>query len=201
MQFLALNVEDILRNLWGSLCQFIYRLIAWLYDLFINISRVEFLTTENIKPIYQRITMILTIVMVFYVTFQVVKYVIQPEEFSDKEKGAGKLTLKMVLVVILIAFVPSIFSWSYKLQNAIFDNQIFTKVILEAKNEKQMDKIIKKAKEAGMIENEDFFCIRDACLTELTPDETGTRWTCIGFKPMDSEKIDPITKKLQLFKD
>ncbi len=78
---------------------------------------------------------------------------------------------------------------------------LFTKVILEAKNEKQMIKIIEKAKEAGMIENEDFFCIRDACLTELTPDETGTRWTCIGFKPMDSEKIDPITKRLQLFKD
>ena len=52
-----------------------------------------------------------------------------------------------------------------------------------------------------MIENIDFFCIRDACLTELTPDETGTRWTCIGFKPMDAERIDPITKRLQLFKE
>ena len=52
-----------------------------------------------------------------------------------------------------------------------------------------------------MIEDIDFFCIRDNCLTELTPDETGTRWTCIGFKPMDSEKIDKVTKKLQLFKE
>ena len=78
---------------------------------------------------------------------------------------------------------------------------LFTKVILSAKNENQMQKIVDKAKEAGMIEGVDFFCIRDACLTELTPDETGTRWTCIGFKPMDSSKIDPITRKLQLFKD
>ena len=78
---------------------------------------------------------------------------------------------------------------------------LFTKVILSAKNENQMIKIVEKAKEAGLIEGEDFFCIRDACLTELTPDETGTRWTCIGFKPMDAEKIDPITKKLQLFKE
>lgn len=78
---------------------------------------------------------------------------------------------------------------------------LFTKVILEAKNENQMQKIVDKAKEAGMIENEDYFCIRDACLTELTPDETGTRWTCIGFKPMDASVIDPITKRLQLFKE
>lgn len=78
---------------------------------------------------------------------------------------------------------------------------LFTKVILSAKNENEMNKIITKAKEEGMIENEDFFCIRDACLTELTPDETGSRWTCIGFKPMDASVIDPITKRLQLFKE
>lgn len=76
----------------------------------------------------------------------------------------------------------------------------FTKVILEAKNEDHMQKIVEKAREAGMIENVDFHCIRDNCLTELTPDETGTRWTCIGFAPMESEKIDAITKRLQLYK-
>jgi PTH2 family peptidyl-tRNA hydrolase len=77
---------------------------------------------------------------------------------------------------------------------------IFTKVILEAKNENQMKKIAEKAKESGMTEDVDFFCVRDCCLTELTPDETGTRWTCIGFRPMEAEKIDVVTKKLQLYK-
>ena len=78
---------------------------------------------------------------------------------------------------------------------------IFTKVILSAKNEAQMKKVVEKAIECGMVEDEDFFCIRDACLTELTPDETGTRWTCIGFSPMESDKIDVVTKRLQLFKE
>lgn len=77
----------------------------------------------------------------------------------------------------------------------------FTKVILQVKNENQLYNVVEKAKEAGFIENKDFFCIRDNCLTELTPDETGTRFTCIGFKPMESEKIDTVTKKLQLFKE
>ena len=78
---------------------------------------------------------------------------------------------------------------------------LFTKVNLAAKNENQMQKIVDKAKEAGMVEGVDFFCIRDACLTELIPDETGSRWTCIGFRPMDASEIDPITKKLQLYRD
>ena len=78
---------------------------------------------------------------------------------------------------------------------------IFTKVILEAKNEDQMRKIVEKAKSVGMVEGVDFNCIRDACLTELTPDETGTRWTCIGFAPKESSEIDVVTKKLQLYKE
>lgn len=78
---------------------------------------------------------------------------------------------------------------------------IFTKVILEAKNESQMQKVVDKAIEAGLVEGRDFFCIRDACLTELTPDETGTRWTCIGFRPLPPDVIGPITKRLQLYHD
>ena len=130
MQFLS--VGGWLRGLAAWLCSFIYQLVAWLYELFVNVSRVEILKPDSdaVKSIYQRITMILTIVMIFYVTFEVVKYVIQPDSFSDKEKGGGKLTLKMILVVILIAFVPSIFTWAYKFQNVIFDNQVFSKVVL-----------------------------------------------------------------------
>ena len=51
----------------------------------------------------------------------------------------------------------------------------------------------------GMIENEDFFCIYDNCHTELTPEDNGRTLTCIGFKPMDSEVIDKIGKKYQLY--
>lgn len=77
----------------------------------------------------------------------------------------------------------------------------FTKVILEVKNETQLNNFVEKIKSAGFIENKDFFCIRDNCRTELIPDETGTRFTCIGFVPMASEKIDPYTKRLQLYKE
>ena len=131
MQFLGV-ASDLLRELCAWLCEFIYQLIAWLDELFGNVSRVEILKPDSdaVKSIYQRITMILTIVMIFYVTFETVKYVMQPESFSDKEKGGGKLVLKMILVVILIAFVPDIFKWTNKFQNVIFDNQIFSQVIL-----------------------------------------------------------------------
>ena len=80
--------EGGLRIIMALLCSFIYKLIASLFELFINISKVELLSSKEITPIYQRVTMVLTIVMVFYVTFELVKYIIQPDAMKDKEKGA-----------------------------------------------------------------------------------------------------------------
>ena len=75
----------------------------------------------------------------------------------------------------------------------------FTKCVLKAKNKSQLLKAKSLAEEMGMTENEDFFCIYDNCHTELTPEDNGRTLTCIGFKPMDSEVIDKIGKKYQLY--
>ena len=75
----------------------------------------------------------------------------------------------------------------------------FTKCVLKAKNKSQLLKAKTLAEEMGMTENEDFFCIYDNCHTELTPEDNGRTLTCIGFKPMDSEVIDKIVRKYQLY--
>ncbi len=82
---------------------------------------------------------------------------------------------------------------------------IFTKIVCEAKNKNQLMKAVTMAEEMGMVENKDFFIIRDACLTELEPEEfdengVGRTITCIGFAPMEAEKIEKISKKFQLLK-
>lgn len=84
-------------------------------------------------------------------------------------------------------------------------NGIFTKCILGAKNINQLLKAKTMAEEMGMQEGKDFFLIKDRCLTELEPEEVdengvGRTLTCIGFAPMDSEIIDKIGKKFQLYK-
>ena len=93
---------------------------------------------------------------------------------------------------------------NFNLDEDIFENwfnESFTKVLLSAKNLNDLNKAIKRAKEIGLEENKDFFCIRDNCYTELIPDEG--EYTCfiaIGFRPMDIEKINYVTKKYQLYK-
>lgn len=79
-------------------------------------------------------------------------------------------------------------------------NGEFTKCVLEAKNKNQLLRAKKIAEDWGMREGIDFFLIKDNCHTELEPEEDGRTLTCIGFRPMDSEVIDKIGKKYQLYK-
>ena len=61
-------------------------------------------------------------------------------------------------------------------------------------------KAVTIAQELGLVEGQDYFLIRDNCLTELEPeDEDGRTLTCIGFVPMDSSIVEQISKKFHLY--
>lgn len=80
---------------------------------------------------------------------------------------------------------------------------IYTKIICEAKNKNKLLKAAEKAKSLGLEENEDFFLIKDHCLTELEPEEIGEDGigkvlTCIGFRPLDDDTAKAISTGYQL---
>lgn len=89
------------------------------------------------------------------------------------------------------------------LDEQLCDNWIsdsFTKVILAVDNLEDFNKIIQRAENNYLIENKDYFIIRDNCLTELKPDKGETTCaTCIGFIPKDKESMQPIVGDLPLF--
>ena len=123
-------LEPALRYLCALLCRIIYPLIATMYELFVNISRLNIIGVVQVEQIYQRITLILAIIMVFYVTFEFVKYVVQPDKISDKEAGAGNIVKKLILVILLIAFVPKIFELGYELQSMLIKKNVISKIVL-----------------------------------------------------------------------
>jgi len=90
----------------------------------------------------------------------------------------------------------------------IYQNWIcgsFVKTVCEAKNRTQLLKAVEIAKDMGLEEGQDFFLIKDNCLTELTPEEIdengiGRTLTCIGFVPLPDDKAFAISKHFQLYK-
>ena len=121
------------RSLCASLCQAIYPIIAFAYELFMKLATYSLWEPTKVTKIYGRVTMVLTIVMVFYVIFEFIKYLVQPDTMTDKERGIDKLPLRMIAVVVLIAFTPSMFEYANKLQTALIKNETISKVILNKK--------------------------------------------------------------------
>lgn len=99
-------------------------------------------------------------------------------------------------------------SFVIEFSNDIINNWIkgsFTKTICEAKNRNQLLKAKTIAEELGLVEGQDFFLIKDNCLTDLEPEEfdengQGHTLTCIGFRPLEDEIAWKISKKFQLYK-
>lgn len=128
-------VWDALNILSAWLCQTIYPLIAYVYKLFYNIGTLRIITDEKINPIYNRITLILGLVMLFVITFQLIQYIMEPDNFNDKEKGFGKVMVRMVISVALIALVPQMFNFAFDLQKDIMSNDLIPKIILGSSND------------------------------------------------------------------
>jgi len=139
MMFLGIGtlIGNMLRNIGMWIIQLIYTLIASLYNIFIYLTKVQILTGSNesiVKDIYNRIQVILAVVMVFYVTLEFVKYIVNPDTFSDKEKGGGGLVKRILIVIVLMAFTPQIFGIAYDLQNRIISSEVIPKVLIKNYN-------------------------------------------------------------------
>lgn len=133
MMFLDIiwDIRGALRSLIASITELIYKLIAGLYNLFIALSQISLFKNNEIETIYKRVEVILAVIMVFYVSFQFVKYIVNPETFSDKEKGVPGLIKKMVIVVFLMGFGTSIFATADKIRNTIITKQVLPQLIFQ----------------------------------------------------------------------
>ncbi len=146
---------------------------------------------------------------------------------KDLNMGPGKLAAQVAHASI--AFLSQAIKEGFTIANTHVGNKIydninallphgiiehwiygsFTKTVCEAKNRNQLLKAKTIAEELGLVEGQDFFLIKDNCLTDLEPEEEyidangevhGCTLTCIGFRPLEDEIAWKISKKFQLYK-
>ena len=108
----------------------VYNFIPMIYDLLISIARTSVLTQGDISAVTGRIYKLLAVFMIFKVTFSLIMYVVNPDDFSEKTKGVGKLTSNIILTLALLILTPYFFRMAYELQTIILeDNSLATLVL------------------------------------------------------------------------
>jgi len=75
-----------------------------------------------------------------------------------------------------------------------FENS-FTKVVLRVKTKQKMLNLIDKLIEEGIPHS----VIKDACRTEIAPEEDGTTLTCVGLVPLFRDQVPKFISKLRVY--
>ncbi len=118
-------LQTILRTIFFWLDAIIYPLIGKVYNLFTNIAETTIIDQDIIKAFGGRIYALLGIFMLFKVSFSILNYIVNPDDFTDKNKGVSKLVSNVLISLSLLVITPMIFTEAYKLQSLILrDNAI-----------------------------------------------------------------------------
>lgn len=101
----------------------LFKLVDSAYRIFLQLSKTNIFGEEYYNDIVGNIYKILSIVMLFALAYGILLKIVDPDG-SSKGIDGKKFISKFVLSIILIAVVPSLFSFAYGFQGAILDSQI-----------------------------------------------------------------------------
>lgn len=132
-------ISDIFRSILSLFDRVVYWFLELLVALFDQIASVRVFENDTIKAFSERIFFLVTVIMVFKVSFSIIKYIINPDTFSDNERGMGKVIQNVILVLVSLVCIQPIFQFSYDLQDRILESQIIEKVILGVKIDENTD--------------------------------------------------------------
>lgn len=118
-----------LRTLFFSLDKVIYGLIDDVYGLLLQLTRTSVFTEESIHQFSERVYALVGIFMLFKVTISLVNYVLNPDDFTDKEKGLGSIVKHVILSLVMIVLVPYIFNEAFELQSIILEENTIMNLI------------------------------------------------------------------------
>lgn len=129
---ITFTINGAWRSLVLSLCETVYKLIIFCFNVFDKIGTAKLLDSETVNILYEKVGLILGIYMIFRLTFVAIQYVVDPDAMTDKNKGASKLLTKAIIVIVLLGITPFIFDMAYKLQSMIATENIIGKLILSS---------------------------------------------------------------------
>ncbi len=107
----------------------LYSAIAWLYELFLKIAQTEIFTDATFESFAQRVYVVLGVVMLFVLAYNLLMAIVNPDNLSKGDKSMSKLATKLVTSLIIIGLLPTVFSYSRKLQNFILENNVIGTIL------------------------------------------------------------------------
>lgn len=140
-------IVQILRTLFFNIDRVVYAGVGNVYDLLLRISRATILDSETIEGFYGRIYALIGIFMLFKISLSLITYILNPDEFVDKEKGFASIIKRVIISLVMLVLVPYAFKEAYALQAMVLeDNTLAALVFGDVNNNYQIDSAGEKMK-------------------------------------------------------
>lgn len=120
----------VLRFLFFKLDEIVFGLIGTVYTLLVDISETAIFTKGIFSAFFERIYGILGIFMLFKVSFSILTYVVNPDDFADKNKGFNKMVSNILITLVLLVLTPWFFEQAMDLQHIILNDNIIGRLVL-----------------------------------------------------------------------
>ena len=120
---------EIVNGLMLIICNCIYVVITWLYQVFMAVAKVNLFSPEIFRELTSRMYIVIAIAMLFIFAYNIILMIINPDDRKSTGQ-ATKLVKETVISFVLIILLPTIFNWLYVFQNNILDSQIIGTIIL-----------------------------------------------------------------------
>ena len=144
-------LNDIFRSFFTALDNFGYFFVDGVFSIFFTIVNADIFSGVVINTFYERIQLILGIIMIFKLSFTLLQIIVNPDMFKDKQKGAGSIVMRVAVVLVLLSLIVPIdnipvdddnplnvqirnngilFGFLYQFQNSVINDNILGKLIL-----------------------------------------------------------------------
>lgn len=123
---------EFIRTVFFALDTIIYQFIPKVYSFVRDLINMtgSFFSDDAIRNTADKIYSIIAIVMIIRISFIILGYIVNPDEFYDGKKGPGNIIKRVVIVLILVVGVRFIFNIALDLQKQIVNNRIIEKLII-----------------------------------------------------------------------
>lgn len=121
-------IIDLVRRVCFFVDGIVYKFIGIIYNLLMEIANTSIFTEEIIDLFASKVYALLGIFMLFKVSFSIMTYIVNPDEFADKTKGFSKLISNIVITLALLLFTPWIFTQAMDVQRIVLKENIIGKI-------------------------------------------------------------------------
>lgn len=129
-------IDDVAEVFWKiiiSLVAGIFKLVNYAYRIFLVLAKAQIFDNEDFNIITKNMYEILSIVMLFALAYGILVKIVDPDNSKSGVDGK-KILQKLVMAIVLLALIPSIFSFMFGLQEAILESNVLNSIFTGSSN-------------------------------------------------------------------